>query len=98
MSLATELKAEVKGLVRSHRGQAYPAELRGRLKAEAVRLRRSGLTWYEVGRKLGVRGETVERWLSQPSPRSERSFRTNRSPIWLDLASASDFPLCATAS
>ena len=72
MTRAAKLKAEVSGLERTHRGQPYPMELRRRLESEARRLRdEHELTWYQVGERLGVRGETLERWLRVAPPASK---------------------------
>ena len=55
--LRSELRRMKKG-----RGKRYPAELRTRVVAWAVRQRAGGASWEEIKRELGQEFDTVRRW------------------------------------
>ena len=55
--MRSELRRMKKG-----RGKRYPAELRTRVVAWAVRQRAGGASWEEIKRGLGQEFDTVRRW------------------------------------
>jgi hypothetical protein len=55
-------RARVAALKRGHRGTPYPADVRKTAVRLAAALRAGGLGPYAVGRKLGIRAETLSSW------------------------------------
>ncbi len=63
-----ELRAELVALPRERNTQPYPKELRERVVAFAARARDDGAVTRSLAGALGLRAETLRRWLGEPEP------------------------------
>lgn len=74
MAMATRLKVDLEGVVRSHKAQRYPAELRRRAVTVVNALRGEGASWRQVSAAVGLRADTLQRWCGGGSLTAEASL------------------------
>lgn len=66
----TEIRAALAAFPRKYRSQKYPGELRRRVVAFARMRQGSGMSTRAIARELGMRFETLRRWLGEAEPKS----------------------------
>ena len=87
--LAAELKAEAEGKQREGKPVRYRAELRSRAMAYLRERERAGATLTAVSRELGIRCQTLQRWLAAAERKSRPEPRAGFRPVTVGLGSAS---------